>query len=483
MGLTALESSFNSSRALIQAASVMPEKAKAKSPFEFNVGGPFGDDGYAGDKHHDQYEHYRGRFYSAVQPIVKRLASQPLLVGRRGVTRKSRSAEAMMSKGYIPPNGVPGWLGSPDEIEILAVHPLKAAFEDPNEKHTPYNFWEMAGASVMVTGRSFIVAMPAKGRPFDLFPIPSTWMSPTKNGDGWNMKPPRSTEKPLKLSSEQVSYSYFSDPSNPAAAISPLTMMGRSVLSDEAISTAQYSEFKNEGMPKVALIAGDVMNETGFTDDPNRTSAARPVRLEPHQRRQIISWYQQQYAGANKRGLPIVLDAIIRDIKQISRTPAEMAYLESASLTKEQIFEGVSLSPILTGQLGGVTRASGALAEQFFMDYCFNPMLTMFSQSITKKLCPLFSEGNESGLVAWISPGLPRDTELDIEYLRLGIRSYALQRNDVRRVLATRFGGLPQIEGFDDVIIPEKLEERLPEEDYLGVGRLSAEEPKTQDNE
>jgi hypothetical protein len=42
-------------------------------------------------------------------------------------------------------------------------------------------------------------------------------------------------------------------------------------------------------------------------------------------------------------------------------------------------------------------------------------------------------------------------------------------------IIGQRFAGIGRLEGFDDVIIPEKLEERLPEEDRLGVGRMGLE--------
>ena len=459
-------------------AVTFPQKAK-RDPLASGGGPPsiLSESDFGDQFHEDQYEHYRGRFYSAARLITSRISSQPLLVGKRSDNLNENTASYLQAQGYIPPNGIPAWLGDPRKIEITSTHPLDRILRDPNKHQTSHNFWEMISGSLLATGRGFIVCMESerKDRAFDLFPIPATWMKPAAAGySKWEIKPPGAEGNSIEVDGSMVAHCYFADPSSPYKAISPLTMVARSVLTDEAISASQHSEFINEAMPKVALIAGDVMNETGFTDDPNRTSAARPVRLEPHQRQQIISWFQQQYTGAKKRGLPIVLDAIIRDIKILSRSPEEMGYVSSAALTKEQIFEGIGVSKILTGQLEGVTRASGALAEQFFMDYCFNPILTNISQALTKKLGPLFSVGKEEMLV-WFAPGVHRDPEVDIEYLRMGIRSYATTRNDVRRVLNTRFGGFAQLDGFDDVVIPEKLEEREPIEDRLGVGRLATE--------
>src|SRR5690606_19271208 len=130
---------------------------------------------------------------------------------------------------------------------------------------------------------------------------------------------------------------------------------------------------------------------------------------------------------------------------------------------------GVSL--VLSGQLEGVNRATGGLAEQFFADNTLNPMITAFSQALTTKMGELFSIGGEK-LLIWMAPSLPRDTELDIEYLRLLIRSYAATRNDVRRIARHRFGGLPELEWMNDVVIPQTMEERDEEFPDFGIGRI-----------
>lgn len=456
--------------------------SKAASPLSLldsgmgGMGGGYGSGG-SGDsnRQQDQFNHYRGRVYSASKVIVNRFACRPYYAAQVGVRNSPRRVSRMMENGKIPPGGFPEWLGDPDRMELLSVHPVLSAFGDPNKYCTTYNMGEAMAASLCVTGRAYLVALESEraGRAWDLFPIPATWMSRESSSSPWEIKPPGSMKPGIKVPDDQVASFYFADPANPAGAISPLAMMARAALVDEAISKAQHEEFNNP-VPKMALIAGDVMNETSFTDDPDRTSAARPVRLEPHQRRQIVTWFQQQ-ASAMRRGVPLVLDAIIRDIKLISRKPAEMAFMESAGVTAEQIFEAYSVSRILTGQLAGTNRAGGGLAEQFFVDNCLNPLITLVSQVLTKKFGPLFSVGGER-LAIWMAPALHIDSELDIEYLRIGVRSYALTRNDVRRIVRRRFGGLPHLEGFDDVVIPQTMEEREPDEDRVGIGRLNVNE-------
>lgn len=419
----------------------------------------------------ERYDHYRGRFYSAARIPVQRMASQPFYVGRRMMRRTARPS----LETKVPPTQVPAWIANPDTVELLDVHPLVEVMSDPNPYMTAFNMWEMFGASIFATGRGFLVAMYREGgRPFDIFPVPATWMTPVDDQKSfrkqWAIAPPGSMKKPIIVDDSQVAQMYFADPSNPARALSPMVACGRAVLVSDAIDSTQYAEFKNGPVPKVALIAGDVMNETGFADE--GTSSARPVRLEPHQRRQIISWFRQQFSNLNKFGMPIVLDAIIRDIKILSRKPAEMAFMESSSMTRDQIDETIGVSKILRGQLDNTSRASGVLAEQFMVDYTANPLITGVSQVITKKFGKLFALKGEN-LLAWMAPIIPRDVEADLEFFRTAVRAYAVPRDHAHAILRTRFPFLPQVTDWSNVAIPQTMDIVDLGDDRPGIGRMS----------
>jgi phage portal protein BeeE len=287
------------------------------------------------------------------------------------------------------------------------------------------------------------------------------------NKETWRVLPPDVAGDGIRVAADQVCHSYFADPSDPNSVISPLVMCAKAVLADEAIESSQYQEFKNGPMPKLALIAGDTSGAKNFSEDPDGNTRARPVRLEPHQRRQIITWYQQQVAGMQKFGLPVVLDSVIQDLKVLSRKPNEMGYQESGRYTKENIFESIGVSKILTGELDGTNRAGGELAESLMVDNTLNPMITLFGQALTKTFGPLYSAG-KNDLVVWMEEAKPRQDEILIEKWRIGTRYYSVTRNEVRTGLL----GLPPREGMDDILTPQTMEEREPDEDIIGVGRI-----------
>jgi hypothetical protein len=439
---------------------------KAADPLSMiSDGSSFGGQEYGGEFEQDQYEHYRGRMYSAGRVIVQRFSMLPWRAARVSRGNRRRSLGRAIRKGEFP-EGVPEWIGDPDALETVPVHPVLEVLEDPNPKMTAFNMWEMVGGSMVATGRGFVVAVAGEGRPLDLWPVPSTWMRPSKDRSKWIMKPPSAIGSGITVDDAQVAYCYFADPSNIAGAISPLAMMAREVLVDESILGAQHAEFKNGPVPKVALIAGDVMGETGFMED---GGASTPISLEPYQRRQIQTWFKQQYASAMKYGLPIVLDAIIRDVKVLSRKPAEMAFRESAGLTEDHINKALGVSKVLMGEFENVNRASATVVNEYFVENVLGPLAALISQALTKKFGPLFSVGGEK-LKLWAGPPVIRDPVLELEWWKFAGRTYSVQRNDVRRKI-----GLPPLAGMDDVVIPDRLEEREPDEDFLSPNRLNLE--------
>lgn len=145
-----------------------------------------------------------------------------------------------------------------------------------------------------------------------------------------------------------------------------------------------------------------------------------------------------------------------------------MAYLESSSISKEKIYEGLGTPKVLNGQFDSITRASGGLAEQFFTTNVLNPIITMMSQSLTKKMAPLFSTEEGEKLSIWIAPAVASDPEIELEWARILVRAYAIERNELREASPFNLG---RREGMDDVMTPQTMEERLPLDDIPGVGR------------
>lgn len=319
----------------------------------------------------EMYGHYRGRVYSAIRVIKQRVAQQPLHVAKvKG--SKSKHPAFTSNKSF------PAFMKmlSPEKLEMFEQHPILDLFANPNSLMVQSALWDVTVANLCVTGRALWVLGHSDGK-MTITPIPVTWAQPVhSNGrlfGSWNVRPPWHQGDPMPVPYENMVHFYFPDPANPLGATSPLQKQAEGILADESIAKAQQVAFDNGIHPAVALVAGEATTSDG----------KRRVRLEEHQRRQLITWMKQEYMGVKKWGLPIVLDALIRDVKMLSNKPSEMDFLESSGLTKSMVYEGFGVNPVAAGQVEGSNRASSAIADYHL---CFTPDTEVRTDSGLKRI-------------------------------------------------------------------------------------------------
>lgn len=412
---------------------------------DFNLFGGHSDRGVMGGIA-EQYAHVISAAYSAISLVSKRAADQPAFVGKlTNNPSKGRSLKDHVAKGRIT---VPQHLKSinPENVEVIEDHPLVAAMNDPNEIHCRFNMMFQTFWSIQATGRANWMAMQKDGR-YCFYYLPAQWCTPIHTGqrfyDHWKVQPPGSTKDPVKVPRELMSYFHLPDPADPFGVIAPMQRMSRTIIADQEIEKSQEVVFRNGMMPIYAVTTGDGMSETfpggGGTNMPE---------LETHQRQQIWSMIQRQYTGAIKHGLPIILDALLRDVKRISETPDKMAFQEAGQMTEGRVYKGFGVNPISAGQVEGANRASSAVADHHLVSNSINPMLNLASQVITKRTAPLFAGENER-LVFWFQPAVAFDPEQEQLQWEWASNNQAVTRNEIRSRI-----NLPPLDGEDE--LPEK---------------------------
>jgi len=422
----------------------------------------------------NQYKHFQGEVYATIRVIAHRISAQPFYVARR-TNDEERSLARRIQQGLFEKRALPGWVSRWVDLqnyEVLDSHPLINLLEVPNDWMVHQNMMDFTLANLLVTGRSFWVLSQSASdeRAYDIVPVPTTWVQPVhtpKPFSAWQIKPPsRTDDQGLIVDRRFVLHFYLPDPSTPFGAVSPLNMLARAILNSEAIAEAQHSAFRNEGMPSVALLAGDEADAVASG------AGAGPVALTPEQRQEIIDWFRQEYAGPVRQGLPIVLDAIIKDIKILSRNPKEMAFLESSGVTKEQIFSGFGVPQVAAGIFENVTRDAAAVADRHLCQNVLNPIIRMLSQTMQRVLVPLFSRRSED-LILWIEEAYPADQELELEKWQRAAAYFAPTLNEWRR-----FIGLPPLPGGNVIVVPQRarlvdITSETPRE-VLGIGDREA---------
>lgn len=407
----------------------------------------------------EQYQYNRDHVYSATQIIARRMSAQPMLVARVGKPKdKRRSLKAFIDGGFAKYDALPQHVKqvSPEDLELLPSHPLLDTLSAPNELMTRSIMLNVTVSSWCITGRAFWIITDNDSGGYDLVSVPSTWMEMNhENVDGklwskWTLRPlGSSTQAEVTIPGDRVVQFYFPDPSDPFGAISPLQAQSRSVLTDEAINITQYKMFKNSINPAHAIFVGEAATGDG----------KRQMKLEPFQRRQLMTWIRQEFQGAEQFGKPIILDAIIRDIKNLMNKPMEMSFRESAAFVKTRVYEGFGVNPISAGQVEGSNRASSGVADWHLVSNTLNPMLNMMGEIITVRAVPIFQRGSEK-IKAWFAPCEAYDPDLTLRKYDIGLKYGFVTRNEGRAGLF----GLPPREGMDDVGVSNRytIEEAGP---------------------
>lgn len=196
------------------------------------------------------------------------------------------------------------------------------------------------------------------------------------------------------------------------------------MIADEKIQLAQEAFFGNSIFPRYAFKVGDPADDGDGDDD-------GPPTLESHQRKALETLIAQTWQGAQRAGKPIVLDALIKDMKRISATAEEMDFKESGKITYGRITQGIGTHPFVMGEVENANRASSSVARRHFGDFTLNPRCDLLSRVLTKRLGPLEAGPNEE-LVIWVEPYTPDDREQRREDWRLLAQTMSCSHNELR---------------------------------------------------
>lgn len=408
--------------------------------------------------HAEQYRHFQGWTYAVIRTIAQRIAGQPIRVARTipGDEVRRLDSNLLTTKDgrrllQPRPRLLPGiFKGLHGRMEVLQDHAICRLFNNPNPLMVQWTLMYSTFCSLELTGRAYLWVTPEDvddpDSPLHLYPLPSSWVEPIHEDERlftqWRVRPATAAEEIL-VPGNAICQLYYPDPANPLNAIAPLQAMARAVITDEAISEAQRRSFANGIFPGHAVIIGRHPDAKGLGADPTQ----RPM-LTKEQRGQITAALKQAYRGVQNEGEPIILDALIEDVKPISTSPKEMAYMESGNMTKERITQGWGVNPISMGQVEGANRASSAVADDHLCGNVINPRLELVSQILTRWLPPFFGASPDE-LCVYIEAAHSYDADLERADEALLLGQGAMTRNELR----SRHG-LPPIQDGDSVFVP-----------------------------
>lgn len=371
-------------------------------------------------------QHFRGWVFASIRPIAQTIAGQPIRVAREIKPNEPGNGRARRArKEYVPTC----YKSRAEELELFESHELLDTLAEPNPIMVQWHLLYVTVASLELTGKSHWWLTTGEDGKRIIWPIPGSWIRPrhekSKPFASWLLTP-GGVGSPIPIPAEEIVYFYYPDPNDSLSSRSPLGSQSRAVLADEAIQEAQQKSFQNGIWPGYAIIAGDISD----IDDGNQG----PPLLEQEQRQQLYHAIMSHYANVMHSGEPIILDAMIKDIKKVTNTPHEMDFQRSGQTTKARITQGFGVHPFIMGDQENANRASSHAARSHFADFCINPKVELISQVMTRAIGPTMNRAGEK-LFIYVEPYQPDDREQTRKDVELAAKHYAVSRNEIRQIL------------------------------------------------
>lgn len=312
-------------------------------------------------------------------------------------------------------------------------HPFAIMMRNPNPYTTGYRLIYSLIADRGIYDRALWVKVFQDGRHM-LVRIPprlwtinedDNWLAPTS----FQIKGNRGK---TTLSAEQVVYFRGYNPEDERYGLSPIESLRR-ILSEEYAAGQMREQVLRNG----ARISG-------YIERPAGAEWSDPAR------RRFADGWRGQYAGQSATeagGTPILEDGM--KFVAASQTAADLQYIESRKLSREEAASAYFIPPPMVGILDHATF--GNIAEQHKMLYqdCLGPTLQEVQQEIALQVLRDFDDANDLYLEFNMMEKLKGSFEEQASQLSTSVGAPFLTRAEARGRL-----NLPQIDGADELVVP-----------------------------
>ena len=330
--------------------------------------------------------------------------------------RKSPSAAKFIASGV--------------EVEEVLQHPFLDLLHNVNEFMNGFDLMEVSYLSQELTGNAYwhITKNEVTGLPLEIWPLFPQYMKiiPSKETfiDHYEYAV-TNLEKHLVPPEEMIHFKYVS-PTNAFYGEGPL--QAAVVAADLGVSMNVYeaSLMINRGQPDWALVLPE---ESGDPDDDAK--------------KRMYSEWHKRFGGVKKSGKMAILHGGA-DLKQISLSPKEMAFLKGRKAVLEEIAAifGVPLSKLTTEN---VNRANAEAGDYSYMKDTILPRLRKFEQKLNEQLLPMY---DDRLFCAYDNP-VPEDKEFRLKQIESLLKTGYSVINEQRKI-----DGLEPVEWGDIPLIP-----------------------------
>ena len=263
-----------------------------------------------------------------------------------------------------------------DEWVVVDRHPLNDLMQRPNPFMGSQKLMEWVTAHLYLSGNSMLSKVVVGGTVRELWPIwelDKIQVVPSQLDfiDHYDF---RRDGGAIRLEPADVVHLMFPDPGNPFWGMGPLQAIGRVVDSDTEAVRWNKVMLQSRGRPDGVF-----------------TIPAQQTRVQLDEARAII---REQYTGPENRGVPFVFGTGMT-YHQLSLTPAEMDWIESRKLTREEICAVFGVPLPMVGVYADATLANIDTARRIFWADTVIPFLDDVKESLNMALTPHFGDPRE----------------------------------------------------------------------------------------
>jgi HK97 family phage portal protein len=342
----------------------------------------------------EQLRHYSSWVYAAVNAIAQEVAKQkPLLYRDTG--------PADHDQQVLPP-----------------THPLARLLAHPNPWLTPWELWYLTTVYLELTGNCYWYAAPlvaGQSRldvPAELWIVPTPWVravpDPRHFVKAYEIHVPGSP--PERFSPDEIIHLKYPNPLDPHVGLSPLQANALTIDANTELQRSRYQAFHAGQRPGIVLRTEQTLSETTV--------------------RRLEEKLSSRFGGRENWHRPLVLEQGLA-ASPWTLSPAEMDYLNSSRMTRDEIF-AIFRVP---GPIAGLVENLGLGADiwfgarAMFCEGTVQPKLDLIGQCLTRDLARRYGDDI---VIAFgdCSPRNPAERRADDELdARTGLRTY----NEIRR--------------------------------------------------
>jgi HK97 family phage portal protein len=306
--------------------------------------------GWWRDDHVEQLRNYQSWVYAAVNAIAQEVARQrPFLFVNTGQADH-------------------------EQTPLPHTHPLARLLDHPNPWMTPWELWYLTVLYLELTGNCYWYAAPRPtGQPGELWIIPTPFVrvvpDPVEFVRGYEVQVPGMPTE--VFGAGEVIHLKYPNPLDVHYGLSPLQANALTIDANTELQKSRYQAFLLGQRPGMVLQTDQALGDPALR------------RLEER--------VQARFGGRDNWTRPLVLEQGLK-ASPWTLTPAEMDYLNSSKLSRDEIFALFRVPPPIAGIVENMGLGADIWygSRVMFCEGTVQPKLDLIAQALTRDLARRF---------------------------------------------------------------------------------------------